>query len=118
MSEDIKTSYVHLLKIASALEQLENIQHEVGKKHPGAQDNPSAKYDDVQNRFEQPYDHMQKIMGQSQKVVGADEFEELHSAEASKGLNQRFFYPHSKEFKKSGSFIRKSTGRKIKNQGL
>lgn len=122
MSEDIKTSYLHLLKIASALEQLENIQNEVGQTHPGTDNNANAKYEDVQDRLMQPYSHVREMLsGPSQKVVGADEYEEhvAYSENEFKGLNKKYFYPHSKEFrKKSGSFIRKSTGAKIKKHGL
>ena len=49
-----------------------------------------------------------------------DEHDEpvVHAADAAKGLNQRFFYPHSKEFKKNAGYVRKSTARRMKKAGL
>ena len=124
MKDHNKSAYQELLKIASALDNLERIQEEVGKSHAHTDEKDSAPYEHVERRLMQPYSDVSAWYDKQSvtpKVEAADELDDMpegYSDKMAKGLNNRFYYPHSKEFKKSAGYIRKSSFNKLKKAGL
>ncbi len=121
MDNSIVRAYNELLKVASAVQELEDMQNQIGKPHHNSDEKPSAPYESVEKRLSQPWDKTEDWYDgepMEPKVEQADECDSMPMSydsviKEAKGLNQRYMHPG-----KNASYVRKSTIARFKNSSL